>query len=115
MSALRLSELNKLELIELGLKIQNRIRQIDAAQNSVDHILAYYNVTMEEVKSKKKNREIVKARIAIHFYLSNLDIARKVIWSFIGKDRTTLLYYDKQISNAQKFDRAFYQELKQFA
>ena len=70
--------------------------------------------TMEDVKGKRKNREIVKARIAIHFYLSTLKIARKVIWSFIGKDRTTLLYYDKQISNAQEFDKAFYEELKQF-
>jgi chromosomal replication initiation ATPase DnaA len=115
MSALRLSELNKLQLIELGLEIQNRIRQMDAAQNSVDHILAYYNVTLADIRGKKKNRELVKARIAIYYYLSTLKIARKVVWAFIGKDRTTLLYYDKQISNAKEFDRGFYQELKQFA
>jgi chromosomal replication initiation ATPase DnaA len=110
-----ISRLSKLQLIELGLDIQHRIRQLDAAKNSVDHILLYYGVTLEEVRSRRKFKKFVSARLAIVEYLTRLGVADKVIWSFVGRDRTILYHYRQIIEGAEKYNKELFEDLQKLA
>jgi chromosomal replication initiation ATPase DnaA len=107
-----ISKLNKLQLIELGLDIQHRISQINAAQNSVDHILDYYGVTLAGVRSRKQSRNFVSARMVIVAHLTKLGVADKVIWAFVGRDRTILYHYRQIIQGAEKYNKELFEDLQ---
>ncbi len=107
-----ISKLSKMELIALGLDIQHRIRQLDAAQNSVDHILLYYGVTLEQVRSSSRLANCVSARLVIVAYLTKLGVADKVIWPFVGRDRTMLYHYRRIIEGAEKYNKELFSDIQ---
>jgi hypothetical protein len=45
-------------------------------------------------------------------YLTKLGVADKVIWPFVGRDRTMLYHYRRIIEGAEKYNKELFSDIQ---
>lgn len=113
-SLLAQASLNKKTVtIELAKKMIDKYVKNTAKELSVDYIQKvvsdYFNLSIDELKSKTRKREIVQARqIAMYFSkkMTNISLA-KIGSQCGGKDHATVLHACKTVLNLSETDKQF--------
>jgi chromosomal replication initiator protein len=113
-SILAQSTLNKKEItLDLAKQIIDKLVKSTRREISIDYIQKvvcdYFNMQIENLKSKTRKREIVQARqIAMYFAKSLTKSSLATIGSVIGgKDHATVLHACKTVNNLIDTDKRF--------
>jgi chromosomal replication initiator protein len=113
-SILAQSTLNKKEItLDLAKQIIDKLVKSTRREISIDYIQKvvcdYFNMQVENLKSKTRKREIVQARqIAMYFAKSLTKSSLATIGSVIGgKDHATVLHACKTVNNLIDTDKRF--------
>jgi len=81
--------------------------KIDKDPNPIMSILEESGITIEEIRSRSKKRELVDMRIIISCYLTNTGMSDSNVGLMIRRNRTTVLYYKRIIDDLLEFDPLF--------
>jgi chromosomal replication initiator protein len=113
-SILAQSTLNKKEItLDLAKQIIDKLVKSTRREISIDYIQKivcdYFNMQVENLKSKTRKREIVQARqIAMYFAKNLTKSSLATIGSVIGgKDHATVLHACKTVNNLIDTDKRF--------
>lgn len=106
--------LNKREItLELTARTLSKLVQTARKEISIDYIqktvCEYFKVSMEDIQSKTRKRDVVQARQLAMFFAKQFTKASLAsIGSQIGKrDHATVLHACKTVKNLQETDKAF--------
>lgn len=105
--------------IELAEKIINRIVNVTKKTNTVekirDAVCEYFSVSLEDIFTKSRKREIVQARqIAMYLSKQMTQSSLSYIGNAIGKrDHATVLYACKTVNDLMEIDKSFRNKVKE--
>jgi chromosomal replication initiator protein len=98
------------DLIDKLVKNTRKSITVDLIQNT---ICSYYKVSLEQLNSKTRRREIVQARQVAMYFAKALtkESLASIGTSIGGKDHATVLHACKTVRNLMETDRSFREDV----
>jgi len=119
-SLLAQASLNRKEIdIELAKKMMKNFVKHSSREVSIDYIqklvTEYYGLSVEQLKSKTRKREIVQARQISMFYAKNMTKAslKSIGTHFGGRDHSTVIHACQTVSDLMDTDKKFKNDVEE--
>lgn len=119
-SLLAQSSLNRKEIdIELAKKMMKNFVKHSSREVSIDYIqklvTEFYGLTVDQLKSKTRKREIVQARQISMFYAKNLTKAslKSIGTYFGGRDHSTVIHACQTVNDLMDTDKKFKNDVEE--
>lgn len=91
-----------------------KIKRVGIAR-IISFIVVYQNVSISDVMSKKRNREIAETRQIIVYFLSLKNLTWKRIGSYVGHDHACAIHSRNSIENFMFSYKFYYAKIQYMA